>query len=504
MARQEFWNRLDRARDCWLWTGAKDPKGYGVVSVDGRLWKAHRYAWRLVNGRELPAGSRISQLCGNTACCNPEHLLSASGSRSPGRAKRASGTGSLVERQPGVWELRVSLGKSAKTGAYDRATRTFYGNSTQAHKALAALVGEAAAGQVKAGSETMDGLFDAWLRHLQRVGRSPNYITGARRKIGRNLRPVMGRKPPKKVTVAFVDQVLADLGAPGRPGGRLSPATIRQHKQILSSVFSYAWKRDMVASNPVHKVDTESVAPTPIVEPTIAEVIALMKAAEAVPERRSKYGRAQHRPEMSTAIWLGAVLGIRQAELCALKLDDVDRDKRRVRIDESIYVDEEQGTGLHTKDTKSHKVRYVALDPVSTQVISEQLQWMKDRADLAGTGFVQNPYLFSDAVDGATPWRPIYVSRWFAVARQRCNGAVRREVHFHCLRHFHSTHALDLGYPITAIAGRNGHDPSVLLKVYSHHLEQTDRRISEAVAALVRIPQRRTRQRSAASSPVST
>jgi integrase len=403
-----------------------------------------------------------------------------------------------------VWELRVSLGKSAKTGAYDRATRTFYGNSTQAHQALAKLVGDAAAGQVKAESETMDGLFDAWLIHLRRVGRSPNYITGARRKIDRNLRPVMGRKPAKKVTVAFVDQVLADLGSQGRPGGPLSPATIRQHKQILSSVFSYAWKRDIVVSNPVHKVDIESVAPCPIVEPTIAEVIALMEAAEAIPECRSKYGRAHHRPEISTAIWLGAVLGIRQAELCALKVDNVDWDKRRVRIDESIYVDEEQGTGLHTKDTKSHKVRYVALDPVSTQVISAQLQWMKDRADLAGTGLVQNPYLFSDAVDGATPWRPIYISRWFAVTRQRCNGAVRPEVHFHCLRHFHSTHALDLGYPITAIAGRNGHDPSVLLKVYSHHLEQTDRRISEAVAALVRMPQRRTRQPSAASSPVST
>ena len=47
----------------------------------------------------------------------------------------------------------------------------------------------------------------------------------------------------------------------------------------------------------------------------------------------------------------------------------------------------------------------------------------------------------------------------------------------HFLRHFHSTHALDL---ITAVAGRKGHDPSVLLKVYSRHLEQTDRWISEA------------------------
>ncbi|HSS10432.1 MAG TPA: site-specific integrase [Acidimicrobiales bacterium] len=397
----------------------------------------------------------------------------------------------------------MSLGRNAKTGAYDRVTRTFFGNSTEAHKALSQLVAEAARGHVTAGVDTMDALFDAWLAQLHRIGRSPNYITGARRKIDRNLRPVMGRKPAKKVTVGSLDEVLGDLGAQDRPGGPLSPATIRQHKQILSSVFSYAWKRDIVPSNPLHKVDIASVAPPPIVEPTIDEVIALMEAAEAIPERRSKYGRSQHRPEMSTAIWLGAVLGIRQAELCALKLDDFDWDKRRARIDESIYVDEERGTGVHAKDTKSHKVRYVALDPVSIQVVVEQLQWLRDRADVAGVGLVENPYLFSDAVDGSAPWRPIYVSRWFAVTRERCNGAVRPEVHFHCLRHFHSTHALDLGYPISAVAGRNGHDPSVLLKVYSHHLEQTDRRISESVAALIRTPKRGRRQLSAASSPVS-
>ncbi len=37
MSRVDFWDRLDRGGDCWLWTGAKDPSGYGVLSIDGRL-----------------------------------------------------------------------------------------------------------------------------------------------------------------------------------------------------------------------------------------------------------------------------------------------------------------------------------------------------------------------------------------------------------------------------------------------------------------------------------
>ena len=87
----------------------------------------------------------------------------------------------------------------------------------------------------------MDALFDAWLADLRRKGRSPNYITGARRKIDRNLRPVMGAQPARDVTVSFLDEVLAGLGVVDRPGGPLSVATVRQHKHILSSVFSYAW-----------------------------------------------------------------------------------------------------------------------------------------------------------------------------------------------------------------------------------------------------------------------
>ncbi len=435
MKAEEFWDRLDRTDGCWTWAGARDPYGYGMLKAEGRAWKAHRLAWQLAHG-ELPAGVRIVQTCHNAACCRPEHLVATKGDQRQRKPRRPSGSGSLHEVRPGVWELRVSVGRDPTTGSYERVTRMFEGNRTQAQRALSKLVSEASAGAVKVGSAMMDSLFDAWLAHLRRIGRSPNYITGARRKIGHNLRPAMGAKLARKVSVASLDQLLGQLGAPNRPGGPLSAATIRQHKQILSAVFTFAWKRDLVPANPVRKVDVPSVPQAPIVEPTIAEVIALMEAAEAEPVSHSKYGRPQHRPEMSTAIWLGAVLGVREAELCALKLDDFDWTRRRARVDQSVYVDEETGTGLHTTDTKGHRVRYVALDPVSIQVALEQLDWMRLRAEAARVSLIGNPFLFSDAVDASVPWRPSYVSRWFATVRGRCGAAVRPEVHVHCLRHF--------------------------------------------------------------------
>lgn len=61
--------------DCWIWTGAKNPKGYGSVSngKKGSSALAHRKSYMLTVG-PIPNGYEIDHLCENTSCVNPEHL----------------------------------------------------------------------------------------------------------------------------------------------------------------------------------------------------------------------------------------------------------------------------------------------------------------------------------------------------------------------------------------------------------------------------------------------
>lgn len=59
--------------DCWEWQAGKS-NGYGWMTMFGVKDRAHRHAWRLVNG-EIPEGLFVLHKCDNPPCCNPNHFF---------------------------------------------------------------------------------------------------------------------------------------------------------------------------------------------------------------------------------------------------------------------------------------------------------------------------------------------------------------------------------------------------------------------------------------------
>lgn len=76
-----FWAKVEKTDGCWLWRGARDPEGYGNFStcVDGKLryHRAHRFAYVLATGAEIPDGAVVAHRCDNPPCVRPDHLWPA-------------------------------------------------------------------------------------------------------------------------------------------------------------------------------------------------------------------------------------------------------------------------------------------------------------------------------------------------------------------------------------------------------------------------------------------
>lgn len=80
-ADRKFWSKVNKhgPNGCWVWTGPKNPNGYGRIS----RWNArtkidhvvltHRLSFRIAHGKPIGEG-HLDHLCRNPICCNPKHL----------------------------------------------------------------------------------------------------------------------------------------------------------------------------------------------------------------------------------------------------------------------------------------------------------------------------------------------------------------------------------------------------------------------------------------------
>ena len=132
-----FHSRVDHSGGpdaCWPWTRNRLRTGYGQFWVKDRVILAHRFAWTLANGREIPEDIHAIHACDNPPCCNPRHLslgTQADNLQDGARKGRVGGMrGKTVAKT--TPEQVQDIRELAEIGATYEAIGALYGLSAQA------------------------------------------------------------------------------------------------------------------------------------------------------------------------------------------------------------------------------------------------------------------------------------------------------------------------------------------------------------------------------------
>lgn len=61
--------------DCFSWSGYKDKNGYGILRIDDKKIRAHRFSFEFHNNFKIPKGLCCCHKCDNTECTNVFHMF---------------------------------------------------------------------------------------------------------------------------------------------------------------------------------------------------------------------------------------------------------------------------------------------------------------------------------------------------------------------------------------------------------------------------------------------
>jgi integrase/recombinase XerD len=138
--------------------------------------------------------------------------------------------------------------------------------------------------------------------------------------------------------------------------------------------------------------------------------------------------------------------GMRRAEMCNLKVENIDSDRMLIRI--------RQGKGRRDRD--------VALSPTLLETLREYWRWMKPKT-----------YLFPGTVKGLRADKPISTKMvWHACREAAQRAGLTKAVHPHLLRHSFATHHLEGGSDLPTVQALLGHADLKPTSIYLHLSER--------------------------------
>ena len=166
-----------------------------------------------------------------------------------------------------------------------------------------------------------------------------------------------------------------------------------------------------------------------------------------------------------------ATTGRRRGELCGLRWTEVDLERGTAAIFRVVKIAAGNKLVIAAFPKSARGEATIALDEGTVRALGSLRAWQDERAPSFDAALVPEAYVFSPEIDGGRPLHPQVVTHRFGRLRRRLGTT---GVRLHDLRHFTATQLLGAGYSVTAVAGRLGNSPAVLLGRYAHWVRVQD------------------------------
>ena len=300
-----------------------------------------------------------------------------------------------------------------------------------------------------------------WMDTIVRPNRAETTVYAYQKIIDNHINPAMGNVALTDLTAKDIQQYYIDTQ---RATG-LSSNTMRRHHDLLSSSLRTAVRQDMLLSNPVDRVEPPK---SRLYEADFYDSQNLKRLYMLV---------GGHWLEL--VVKLAGSLGLRREEICGLKWESVDFDRRLIHIKEARTA---YGATIVQKETKNRSsIRMLYMPEEIYRLMWREKMRQQAEAPLREGDYNPDNHVVLDR-NGA-PYSPNALSLAFTRYIKRNNLP---RVTLHGLRHSFATVASGQGVSLFDIGKALGHStPATTGRIYTHLVDRTHEetllRVSDAL-----------------------
>ncbi|MER5181311.1 site-specific integrase [Streptomyces sp. NPDC002896] len=376
------------------------------------------------------------------------------------RKRNPNGAGTITKRKDGRYQAAVYVLQPDGT----RARKFAYGKTWEECDAKRReLLDKVASGvPVPTRSARLSEWLSYWLDNVIKPRRKRTTYAKYEVHVRRYLIPMLGSKRLEALSVADVRRFLARLER------QTTAATAKESHKVLRTALSAACREELITRNVVTLVEPPQVESRDLSPWSLDETLDFLSAARKDP--------------LYAAFMLAIALGFRRGEIVGLRWQDVDLDKRVIRVRKQR---QRVGGEAYDDDPKGRRRKQALPLPA---ICIAPLRWQRMRQaamrERAGEHWTETDYVFTTRT--GRPIEPRNVYRSFT---RVASNAGLRVIRLHDARHGTATLLTAAGVAPRVVMEILGHSQiAVTMNIYTHVVQDTQR---EAVSHMDRLLRRR-------------